>query len=100
MHAHALRKGTGAYGHFCPSPLLDAPSVYPTPCGHRQRDWATPTGSRKKYLSCTKKSVSRRAMIPGEIFTRFAEFQGIVSVNDSWLPIGLQKLLQASLSFL
>ena len=39
-------------------------------------------------------------MIPGEIFTGFAEFQGIVSVNDFWLPIGLQKLLQASLSFL
>ena len=39
-------------------------------------------------------------MIPGEIFTGFAEFQGIVSVNDFWLPIGLQELLQASLSFL
>ena len=38
MHAHALRKGTGAYGHFCPSPLQDAPSVDPTPCVHRQRD--------------------------------------------------------------
>ena len=42
MHAHALRKGTGAYGHFCPSPLQHAPSVYPTPCSHRQRDWALP----------------------------------------------------------
>ena len=30
----------------------------------------------------------------------FAEFQGIVSVNDLRLPIGLQELLQASLSFL
>ena len=39
-------------------------------------------------------------MIPGEIFTRFAEFQGIVSVNDFRLPIGLQELLRASLSFL
>ena len=39
-------------------------------------------------------------MIPGEIFTAFAEFQGIVSVNDFRLPLGLQKLLQASLSFL
>ena len=42
MHAHALRKRTVAYGHFCPSPLQDAPSVYPTPCGHRQRDRALP----------------------------------------------------------
>ena len=25
-------------------------------------------------------------MIPGEIFTSFAEFQGIVSVNDFWFP--------------
>ena len=39
-------------------------------------------------------------MIPGEIFTGFAEFQGIVSVNDFRLPVGLQELLQASLSFL
>ena len=39
-------------------------------------------------------------MIPGEIFTRFAEFQGIVSVNDFWFPFGFQELLQASLGFL
>ena len=39
-------------------------------------------------------------MIPGEIFTSFAEFQGIVSVNDFGFPLGLQELLQASLSFL
>ena len=39
-------------------------------------------------------------MIPGEIFTGFAEFQGIVSVNDFWLPIGFQKLLQAPCGFL
>ena len=39
-------------------------------------------------------------MIPGEIFTSFDEFQGIVSVNDFRLPIGLQELLQASLCFL
>ena len=38
-------------------------------------------------------------MIPGEIFTSFAEFQGIVSVNDFWVPIGFQELLQASLCF-
>ena len=30
----------------------------------------------------------RRAMIPGEIFTSFAEFQGIVSINDFWFPLG------------
>ena len=42
----------------------------------------------------------RRAMIPGEIFTSFAEFQGIVNVNDFRLPMGLQELLQASLCFL
>ena len=39
-------------------------------------------------------------MIPGEVFTRFAEFQGIASVNDFWFPLGLQELLQASLGFL
>ena len=42
----------------------------------------------------------RRAMIPGEIFTSFAEFQGIVSVNDLWFPLGFQELSQASLGFL
>ena len=39
-------------------------------------------------------------MIPGEIFTNFAEFQGIVSVNDFRIPFGFQGLLQASLGFL
>ena len=39
-------------------------------------------------------------MIPGKMFTGFAEFQGTVSVNDFRLPFGLQELLQASLSFL
>ena len=39
-------------------------------------------------------------MIPGEIFTGFAKFQGIVSVNDFRLPIWLQELLQAPLFFL
>ena len=38
-------------------------------------------------------------MIPREIFTSFAEFQGIVSVNDFRIPVGLQELLQASLGF-
>ena len=33
-------------------------------------------------------------MIPRKVFTRFAKFQGIVSVNDFWLPIGLPELLQ------
>ena len=41
-----------------------------------------------------------RAMIPGEIFTSFAKFQEIVSVNDFRLPIRLQELLQAPLCFL
>ena len=39
-------------------------------------------------------------MIPGEIFTSFAEFQGIVSVDDFRFPIWLQELLQAPLCFL
>ena len=39
-------------------------------------------------------------MIPGEIFTSFAEFKGNVSVNDFRLPVGLRELLQASLCFL
>ena len=39
-------------------------------------------------------------MIPGKIFTGFAKFQGIVSVNDFRIPIRLQELLQASTGFL
>ena len=39
-------------------------------------------------------------MIPGKIFTGFAKFQGIVSVNDFRLPFGLHELLQAPLCFL
>ena len=31
-------------------------------------------------------------MIPGEIFTRFAEFQGIVSVKEFGFPRWLQEL--------
>ena len=42
----------------------------------------------------------RRAMIPGEIFTRFAEFRGIVSVNDFTFPLPFQELLQAPSCFL
>ena len=38
-------------------------------------------------------------MIPGKIFTSFAKFQRIVSVNDFWLPVRLQELLQAPLCF-
>ena len=30
-------------------------------------------------------------MIPGEIFTSFTEFQGIVSVNDFRIPLGFQE---------
>ena len=33
-------------------------------------------------------------------FTGLAKFQGIVSVNDFWFPLGLQELLQAPLCFL
>ena len=39
-------------------------------------------------------------MIPGEIFRSFAEFQGIVNINDFGFPLGFQELLQASLGFL
>ena len=39
-------------------------------------------------------------MIPGKIFTSFAKFQGIVSVNDFRFPIWLQELLQAPVCFL
>ena len=38
----------------------------------------------------------RRAMIPGEIFTSFSEFQWIVNVNDFQFLLGFQELLQAS----
>ena len=41
-----------------------------------------------------------RIMIPRKIFTGFANFQGIVSVNDFWLPVRLQELLQAPFGFL
>ena len=49
---------------------------------------------------CFRSVWCRRAMIPGKIFTSFAKFQGIVSVNDYRLPIRLQELLQAPLCFL
>ena len=39
-------------------------------------------------------------MIPGKIFSGFAKFQGIVSFNDFWFPLGFQELLQAPLCFL
>ena len=39
-------------------------------------------------------------MILGKIFTSFAKFQRVVSVNDFRLPIRLQELLQAPLCFL
>ena len=42
----------------------------------------------------------RRAMIPGEIFTSFAEFQGIVSVNDFRIPIGFQGTFVSFSGFL
>ena len=49
---------------------------------------------------CFRSAWCRRTIIPGEIFTGFAKFQGIVSVNDFRLPIWLQELLQAPLCFL
>ena len=49
---------------------------------------------------CFRSVWCRRTMIPGKIFTSFAKFQGIVSVNDCRLPIRLQELLQAPLCFL
>ena len=38
-------------------------------------------------------------MIPGKVFTVFAKFKGIVSVNDFWFPRRLQELLQALFRF-
>ena len=49
---------------------------------------------------CFRSVWCRRTVSAGELFTSFAEFQGIVSVNDFRIPIGLQELLQASLGFL
>ena len=46
---------------------------------------------------CFRSVRCRRAMIPGKIFTSFAKFQGIVSVNDLRFLVGLQEFLQASL---
>ena len=39
-------------------------------------------------------------MIPGKIFTGFAKFQRIVSLDDFRFPIGLQELLQLPSCFL
>ena len=49
------------------------------------------------FLICV---VCWRTMIPGKIFTSFAKFQGIVSVNDFRLPIRLQELHQVLLGLL
>ena len=49
---------------------------------------------------CFRSVWCRRTMIPGKVFTGFAKFRGIVSVNDFWFPIWLRELLQASLGFL
>ena len=38
-------------------------------------------------------------MISGRIFTSFAKFSGMVSVNHFWFPVGLQELLQALFRF-
>ena len=42
----------------------------------------------------------RRTIFPEKIFTGFANFQGVVGVNDLRLPIRLQGLLQAPWCFL
>ena len=45
---------------------------------------------------------SRRTMIPGKIFTGFAEFQIMVSVDDFWFPLGFRnfcKLLWVLVKF-
>ena len=39
-------------------------------------------------------------MILGKIFTSFAKFQRIITVNDFRLPVRLQELLQAPLCYL
>ena len=39
-------------------------------------------------------------MIPGKIFTRPAKVQGIVSVNDFWIPRRLQELHEDLLGLL
>ena len=39
-------------------------------------------------------------MIPGELFTSFAEFQGLVSINDFWHGCRLEKLRKGLLRFL
>ena len=49
--------------------------------------------------SCFRSVWCRRKMIPRKIFPGFGKFLGIVSVNDFWLPIWPQELLQASSVF-
>ena len=39
-------------------------------------------------------------MIPRKIFTNFAEFQGIVSVNDFWSPLGVPGTFASFSGFL
>ena len=53
-----------------------------------------------KHPICFRSVWCRRTTIPGKIFTGFAKFLGIVSVNHFTLPIRLQELLQAPLCFL
>ena len=105
--------------HFfwvCP-PTLCGPTMTPkigqglVKLGWPKRDWpkSVPSYSRGAFLCsahCSFHNISLRsvwcgrAMIPWKIFTSFSEFQGIVSVNDFWFPLGFQELLQASLGFL
>ena len=107
VHAHALRKGTGAYGHFCPSPLQDAPSVYPTPCSHRQRDWALPQArARSSYhaqrnLSRLPRTEVAPSLSPNKHNTgKHCEFAEIMaqdclcaSLKSGWLVIHLSGAL-------
>ena len=49
---------------------------------------------------CFRSVWCRRTMIPGKIFTSFAKFQRIVSVNDFWFPRRLKELHYAILGLL
>ena len=49
---------------------------------------------------CFRSAWCRRTMIPGKIFTRFANFMGLSVRVTSWFPRRLQELLQALLRYL
>ena len=58
------------------------------------------TIQQRCFLSLFSNCVVSTYNDSGKIFTSFAKFQGIVSVNDFRLPIWLQELLQAPSCFL